>query len=90
MTTTTTTAAWTEDTAIDAALDLCRGSYQRDIITGHQRWSGADLRGEARKWGARYRASRDAIAARMTAAGIPWRIETRKRGLLVLVLGSED
>ncbi len=77
-----------EDTATKLALQLCRGSYQEDIITGHQRWSGSDLRGRASKWGARYKASRDAVMRRVTTAGIPWRIETRKRGLLVLVLGE--
>lgn len=36
------------------------GDYQRDLLMGRARWSGADLRGRARQWGGRYRRSRDA------------------------------
>jgi len=79
---------WTEDDAIDAALGLCRGDYQRAVVLGEQRWSGSDLRGEARKWGLHYKRSRDNLMKRCTAAGIPWHIDTQARGLLVLAWGN--
>ena len=62
----------TETMAVDLALALARGSYQRDVVTGRARLSGADLKGVAKKWGARYAASRSSILARCRAAGIPF------------------
>lgn len=62
----------TEDSAIDAALKLCRGHYQEDIITGRARLSGGDLAGRARQYAGRYRDSRDAVLWRCEDAGIPW------------------
>lgn len=46
------------------------GSYQESVILGYSRWSGADLRGEARRWSGRYAASRDAILTACRRAGI--------------------
>jgi hypothetical protein len=80
--------AWPPSAAIDAALSLCRGDYQRAIVLGEQRWSGSDLRGEARNWSSRYKLSRDHVMARCTAASIPWHIDTRAHGLLVLAWGT--
>jgi hypothetical protein len=72
------------------AFALCRGSYQRGIVSGRQRISGSDLKGSARHWGAAYHASRRAILARLTAAGIPHHVEVyrERHGLHVLVIGS--
>lgn len=63
---------------IDFALNLCRGIYQRAIVTGAQRISGSDLRGKARSYGGFYRQSRETILARMRAAGIPHEVKTFK------------
>lgn len=61
-------AAWAE-------LQRCaRGSYQEDLLRGHEAWSGSTLTGKARKWGGRYRASGDALLARLRDVG-------RRRGL---------
>jgi hypothetical protein len=35
------------------------GDYQRSLLTGGARWSGADLKGKAKRWGSRYRIARD-------------------------------
>ena len=45
-----------------------RGSYQADLITGDEAWSGSSLQGRARNWGARYAASRDALLDRIRAS----------------------
>jgi hypothetical protein len=70
--TTTTTKRMSEQKAIDLALTLARGRYQRDLITGRARLSGADLKGLAKKWGARYAASRSAVLRRVVEAGVPF------------------
>ena len=47
-----------------------RQGYAADVILGRQRWSGADLRGAARRWGAVYaQQRRDAARAWLAAGG---------------------
>lgn len=58
------------ETARETAAALARGRYQRALLDGDARWSGADLRGRARDYSARYAASRDSLVARMRAAGL--------------------
>jgi len=74
--------------AIAKALALCGGDYQRAIVLGQARLSGADLKGKARKFGARYAASRKAILSRMTDAGIPWAETRGEHGKRILVIGK--
>jgi hypothetical protein len=89
-TTTTETKAMSESEARDAARALCRGDYQRAIVDGEARWSGADLVGEARRWAARYAESRRNLLARIQRAGIPARVvKANRHGLLVLRFGGE-
>lgn len=47
------------------ALRCASGSYQIALLRGSQEWSGADLRGKARHWGASYDRSRSSLLARM-------------------------
>lgn len=49
----------------DIALAHCRGSYQRGLVLGVEALSGSTLRGEAAKWGMRYRDSAEALLARL-------------------------
>ncbi len=84
----TTTKQMSAARAIAAALTLCRGSYQRAIVTGHARLSGADLKGKAKKYGAVYARSRKAILGRMTDARIPWHEKRGEHGLRILVVGK--
>lgn len=70
-----------------AALRLAGGCYQRAILWGTEALSGSTLTGKARRYNTKYLASADALLERMTAAGIPWAIETRERGRRVLVIG---
>lgn len=53
----------------DAARACVRGDYQADIMSGRARWSGSDLRGKAAEFGAKYRASREALLSRLRRAG---------------------
>lgn len=57
------------DTIIAAAAASLRGQYARDVVTGRQRWSGSDLRGKARKYGASYAVQRAKARAALYRAG---------------------
>lgn len=46
-----------------------RGRYARDVLAGWQRWSGADLKGLARVYGASYKRQRDKARAALAAEG---------------------
>lgn len=56
---------------IDVAADLLnpRAGYARDVLTGYQRWSGGDLEGKARKFGAWYAGQRGAAYRALQKAG---------------------
>lgn len=44
-----------------------RSDYQRSLLSGDAQWSGADLRGTAKKWGAGYARTRQRLVARINA-----------------------
>lgn len=75
---------------LPSLLTMARGSYQRDLLTGYQRWSGSDIKG---KWGGRYRASRHALLARIVNAGFDVRIggfkNANNRIMSVLIVEGE-
>lgn len=76
----------TQSKAIELALTLCRGEYQRAIVLGKRNISGSDIKGRrAKKQAASYRASRITLLSRMVAAKIPWKIVmvNRKRELIL-------
>ena len=54
---------------IAAAAASLRGQYARDCVTGAQRWSGADLKGKARKFGHTYAVQRAKARAALYRAG---------------------
>lgn len=45
----------------DIAFASVKGRYQKDLLTGSAIWSGADLRGKARQYGAKYARSRNSL-----------------------------
>jgi hypothetical protein len=57
------------DTVIRAAQATLRGQYARDTVAGRQRWSGADLKGKAARYGASYYVQRRKARAALFAAG---------------------
>jgi hypothetical protein len=46
-----------------------RATYQRAVITGDQRWSGADLRGKAKRFGYQYAQARKIAKSALREAG---------------------
>lgn len=54
---------------IDQLLQFAHGTYQRALLLGQARWSGADLRGRAARYGGRYAASRANLRARLEKFG---------------------
>ena len=66
------------DSTAARALACTRGCYQESLAAGDARWSGADLQGRARSYGARYADSRASLVARWRAAGLG--VEMRREG----------
>lgn len=54
---------------IDELLHYARGQWQRDVLAGLARPSGADLRGNAGRYRGRYMRSLDALMERLRSAG---------------------
>ena len=67
-----------------------RGRYQRDVLLGQALLSGADLKGRAREYSGRYKASRESVLARALEAGFEYRIEggTARSGPMRIVWTS--
>jgi len=65
-------------------------SYQHDLLAGHARWSGADLRGKAQQWSVRYKLSRLALIRKLRAAGLAAEVVKTSHGKMILVVSSED
>ena len=55
---------------LNKALKLCRGIYQKNLLLGKQRLSGADLSGNAKKYIGKYRQSSKNLLNRLQAAGL--------------------
>jgi hypothetical protein len=71
---------------LQLALSICRGSYQRSVVQGYSRLSGADLRGRAKRYSGRYAASRANLLTRLESAGISVSEDRGQHGLRILVL----
>lgn len=81
---------WTyvmDKAALDAAMKLARGVYQRALLSGEHNLSGSTLKGKAFRYCGRYARSRANLLARMTKAGIPWYEVKGTHGKRVLVIG---
>jgi hypothetical protein len=64
------TRTLTLDTIHSILRSHARGAYQKDLLRGEEAWSGSTLKGNARSFAARYRASADALIQRLTSDGI--------------------
>ena len=53
----------------DKACGMLRGAYAQNVVTGQQRWSGADLRGKAKNYGSTYARQRHKAEKALEAAG---------------------
>jgi hypothetical protein len=56
----------------EVILAQARGQYQRDLLNGHETWSGSSLKGKASSYGARYAESRQNLLARINDALPDW------------------
>lgn len=84
-------STWTIDADNDAwqdAFALAKGAYQKGLVHGMENLSGSTLKGAAKRYGMKYSASRKALLARITEAGIPWCETTGPRGRRLLVIGA--
>ncbi len=74
--------------AVRWALEYARGNFQRGIVTGQQRLSLSDLKGNAKLYSGKYARSRDSILALIrTDRRLDVSENTGKHGLRVLVIG---
>lgn len=78
-----TYAVHADPAALHAALNLCRGDYQRRIVMGRERLSGAGVS----KWGGRNLKSRRALMERLVAARVAREVRG-PHGRRVLVVAS--
>lgn len=80
------------DSVIAAAQELAgdRSRYALDVIDGGQRWSGADLKGKAKKYGYSYARQRTRASQCLHAAG--GTVVAIENGLLVtaVAIGQDD
>ena len=52
--------------SFESELENCaRGIYQKNLLAGNEAWSGARLRGTARRYGGHYARSREALIGRL-------------------------
>lgn len=95
MTTATTTFELISETyfldhdALLIARQCAKGDYQRSLVEGRARWSGADLQGAAKRYSGRYSISRDRLVAALRASGLRLTWLTAAHGRIVLVVSSE-
>lgn len=81
---------WTvvlDEAAVEKALGLCRGSYQRALVEGRENLSGSTLRGRAASYGGRYAVSRRNLLARLEAHGVSVGEERGAHNARLLVIG---
>lgn len=74
--------------ALEAAMSLARGCYQRAILGGREAISGSTLRGKAKRYGAHYARSVRGLLARLSKAGIDWSERRGPHGKRILVIGG--
>lgn len=78
---------YTDQESYDKAKSLTRGDYQEGLIAGDESWSGSTLRGAAKNWSSRYRASREGLLERLRANDVPHEFIRGPRGQGTLVIG---
>lgn len=83
-----TFAICADQKAFDAAMALAQGDYQERVLNGLESLSGSTLTGNAKKYGGKYAASRKALLARLTAAGIAWGEAIGAKSKRILVIGA--
>ena len=78
-----------DDDARIIAHQIARGVYQRALLSGEASWSGACLRGKARRYGDRYAQSRGSLLERLRASGLHVITFVLKSGKICVAISSE-
>jgi hypothetical protein len=76
-----------DENVLGAALELARGSYQRNILLGHESLSGSTLRGRARNYSGRYKYSAQAVISRCQKSGLAVQECRGPHGKRIVVIG---
>jgi len=79
-----------ETRIFEKVYELCRGAYQRKLVTGEACLSGFDLKGKAGKYKKRYLLSRDNLLARIESEGFDVTVFTADNRKHVLVIKSKQ
>lgn len=80
---------YADNDARTIALEECaQGPYQRALLLGEARWSGADLRGYAARWSVRYKLSRASLLARLRERGLTVIEIAGHAGRRIVAIGS--
>lgn len=79
---------YTDEQIFQRVFPLARGNYQRELLLGRRRWSGADLQGKAREFASKYAASRKHLIARIRGFGYKAEFIKQMHGRKVLVISE--
>ena len=74
----------------ERAVRLARGRYQAALLTNREAWSGATLRGTAKKYSGRYAISRNNLVKRLENAGIPVEFKRGMYNKKILFVGFKN
>ena len=80
--------SWTANKVAELAEEQVRGRYQREVLEGDARLSGANLKGKARKYAGHYRRSVENLLRRIEEAGVEVSERRGENGKRILVLGT--
>ncbi len=75
--------------SLEAAMKLAKGTYQRSILLGTEAISGSTLRGKAKKWCGRYKASAQNLIGRCRKADLI-DVTIWNNGKRLVVIGTAD
>lgn len=81
---------WTlvnDPAALNEALKLARGCYQRNLLLGFENLSGSSLRGKAGRYRGKYAISRNNLLDRLSAKEVPFKEIKGPHNARILVLG---
>ena len=70
------------------ALSLAKGCFQENLLNGYECLSLATLKGNAKKYGGRYRESVNNLLDRLTNNGVLWSEQSGHHNKRILVIGK--
>jgi len=73
--------------ALEKALKLAKGSYQKNLLLGFESMSGSSIKGSAKKYSYKYHVSRQHLIARVESVGIKIGTMFGNHGAKLLVVG---